>query len=238
MPVWTLANIKTKVEQDLDTEDELFVQDSELTGYINEAIREAEAEIIKLGIQDEYFLSKMPAFNLVSGTEAYAMPTGVTGEIYANKIKRMVYMNGTRRYPIKRLRGTKMIEKYHDLNYLPSGLDEYRYLILNDLATGPKIILTPTPQENTANAVTIWYVRNAKELVAAGDVCDIPEFINFIMQYVKVKVYEKEVGHPNIPLALSALEKQRTLMIETLTDMVPDEDTELEQDISFYEESI
>jgi hypothetical protein len=237
MPVWTLTNIKTKIEQDLDTEDELFVQDTELTGYINEAIREAEAEMKKLGVADEYFLSKM-TFSIVNGTESYAMPTGASGEIYANKIKKMVYINGARRYPIKRLRGTTMIERYHDVNYLPSSTEEYRYLILNDATAGTKIILAPTPMESVTNAVTIWYVRNAKELTAVGDICDIPEFINFIIQYVKKRVYEKEVGHPNLPIAMADLEKQRTLMIETLTDMVPDEDTELEQDQSFYEESV
>jgi hypothetical protein len=233
MATWTLTNIKAKIERDLGTEDELFIQDTELTEYINEAIRECEAEIHKLGAEDEYFLSKATA-NVVNGTEAVDLPA----DIYGNKLRRVIYLNGTKRYPVRQLKGTQKFERYHDLNYLPTGTEDYRYLLTNVSGTGVKMILAPTPQESVTNGLTMWYVRNAKELSAGSDVCDIPEFINFIFQYVKVRIYEKEVGHPNTQKAMMDLEKQRQLMIETLTDMVVDGDNTVEQDITFYEESV
>jgi hypothetical protein len=232
MATWTLLDIRNKIEKDLATEDELFVQKTEFSGYVNEAIREAEAEIHKLGLDDNYYLSKS-TISLVNGTAEYSLPS----DIYANKIKNMFYLNGAIRYKILRLRGTKALNYFHDLNYLATGTEEYRYLILNDASSGPKIVFSPTPKETVSDVITIWYVRDAKELSNDSDVCDIPEFINFILQYVKNRVYEKDVGHPNAPKAASDLEQQRALMIATLTDMVADGDNVVEQDISFYEES-
>jgi len=64
-------------------------------------------------------------------------------------------------------------------------------------------------------------------------VCDIPEFVDFVLQYMKVRCYEKE-SHPNLGLAVAALESKRKNMNDTLANMVPDGEQELEQDTEFY----
>ena len=51
----------------------------------------------------------------------------------------------------------------------------------------------------------------------------------------KVKVYEKE-GNPNLGLARTELEEQRRQMVSTLSNMEPDGDTEIEKDLSHYED--
>lgn len=233
MANWTLAQIRSKVERDLATEDELFVQPKEWIDYINEAIREAEAEITKLGLDDEYFLTKT-TMSIVQGQAEYSLPP----DIFANKINRVIYENGAVRYPIKRLRGSKAIEHFHELNYLPTGTDYYRYLITNDGVSGVKMQIAPTPQVSETNTITVWYHRDAKQLSVDTDACDIPEFVNFVLQYVKCRIYEKDVGHPNAQMAAAQLEKQRALMVETLTDMVEDGDNVMEQDTSFYQECV
>ncbi len=107
MKQWTLQEIRTKVEQDLDTEDELFIQPSELIGYINEAIDEAEANIVTL--YEDYFLTRAPIF-LVTGQNSYPVP----GNIYADKVRGMEYKNGPRYYPMARFRNLNKFDRTED----------------------------------------------------------------------------------------------------------------------------
>ena len=45
MRFWTTSEIVEKIERDCDLEEELFIQSTEMLGYINEAIDDAEAVI-------------------------------------------------------------------------------------------------------------------------------------------------------------------------------------------------
>jgi hypothetical protein len=224
----TLTQIVAKIEQDLDLEEELFIPSNEMLGYINEAIDEAEAVIHTL--YEDYFLTSA-SIALVAGTSIYLLPSN----IYANKIRNLVYSDGTTIFPIRRLRFNDQFEDAALINTF-SGTSFYRYFIINaSAAAGMQIKLFPAAQETSATNVTIWYLRNANRLAVAADTCDIPEFINFVYQYVKVRCYEKE-GHPNTEAARNSLEQQRQLMVDTLTSMEPDGDTTIEQDVSSYRE--
>jgi hypothetical protein len=228
MKYWTYAEIKAKVERDLDLEDESFITDEELMGYANEAVDEAEAEIQTL--YEDYFLSRAP-LTLVQGTESYDLPD----DIYAHKIRKMVYRNGDRVRVFERIKDWRKFEKYAwDLTDATDPDGYYYWFLDNTTPTAPKIILAPTPKESGA-FVTIWHLRNATRFEADTDSCDIPEFVTFVMQFMKVRCYEKE-GHPNLPLAVAALENQRRLMRETLTAMTPDNENEIEPDLSHYED--
>lgn len=229
MELLTYADLRTKVEKDLDLETEDFIQSDEMIGYFNEAIDECEAEIHKLGMEDEYFLKKT-ALPLVQGQEEYDLPT----DIYANKIRHVVYKNGTKIFTIKRCRKDKFL-KYADYQLSPPT-DFYEYFIINPTAgEKPKIVLLPASRETSSTNVTIWHIRNANKLVGDDSVCDIQEFSSFIIKFVKWKVLQKE-GHPGQDSAKQELEEQRQLMKETLENMVPDEDSEIPGDYSIYEE--
>jgi len=224
----TLATIRAKIEQDLDLEEELFIPQNEILGYINEAIDEAEANIHTL--YEDYFLTSAN-LALVTGTSDYALPTN----IYANKLRGIQYANGSTIFKIRQLRDNERFESAALIN-LSQATDFYRYMLINDSAAGGIILrLFPSSRETSATNVTIWYLRNANALSAETDKCDIPEFINFIYQYVKVRCYEKE-GHPNLGVALTRLDQQKQLMVETLTSMVPDGDNTIEQDLTYYQE--
>ena len=229
---FTLAQLKTKIQQETASEDHLFIKDDELISYINSGIRSAEAEIHRLGQQDEYFLAKL-SLALVTSQEAYSLPS----DIYANKIRSVVYGNGSLVYEIRRIRGIHKFVKYKDVLTLSTSTEYYKYLLLNNQATGIQLLLSPPSYETSSSNVTIWYIRNAYQLTSDSDICDIPEFTDYVVQYCKKKIYEKEVGHPNYPDSVRELAELRTSMIQTLTDMVDDGDNLLEQDMSFYEEA-
>lgn len=241
MKTWTYSEVKTKIQRDLDLQDETFITADELIDYVNEGIDEAEAEIHKL--HEDYFLTSS-GITLVNGTASYVMPTS----IYANKIRGIVYQNGSRIYEVRRLRGQgKPIAKAL-MNYNPSSTDDYRYDISNDSV--PKVVFYPTPQESGAY-MTAWFLRNAARVPHVGDAkpvsgtysqaevdafsLDIPEFTSFVIQFAKVRCLEKE-GDPRLDGAVTILQQQRKMMIDTLTQMVPDDDDTVPMDLSFYED--
>lgn len=226
MRYWAYSEIKTKVEADLGLEEETFISDDEMLAYANEAIDEAEAEIHST--YEDYFL-KRGAITFVSGTDAYALPS----DIYANKLRGVFYRNGTNKYPILRERDNRKLVDYEDaIN--EGSLQLYKYFLINETAGTPQMLFVPTPLESGAY-VKFWYYRNANRLVATTDVCDIPEFVSFVIQFMKVRCYEKE-AHPSLGMAIQALEQQRAQMKETLSTMVPDANNEIEADFTHYEE--
>lgn len=225
---WTLQEITLKIQRDLDIEGETFIQDTELTEYINEAIDECEAEIHSM--YEDYFLDNAP-LTFVSGQDEYSLPD----EIYAHKVRRITYRNGSKVYTLHRVRDWFKFERY-ELERVTEAATEYVYFIINQTPGAPKILLSPPAKEDGAFA-RIWFLRQANRLSDVSDVCDIPEFINFIFQYVKVRVYEKE-GHPMLMKAMADLDRQRSLMVGTLASMVPDADNEIEPDLSHYEEMV
>lgn len=217
----TLAQLKTLIKDPLDLNEEIFVDDSEITAYINDGIREAEANINT--IYEDYFLTtaKIP---LVAGTSVYTLPA----DIYANKIRGFIYDDGSDSYQVAKLRDFK------EIPFLEQSWS-YQFLLTNSGTTGVELNLYPTPRITSATALTCWYLRNAKQLSDDTDVCDIPEFSSFIVQHGKVRCMEKE-GHPLLEMAQRDWERQRTLMVETLSAMIVDADNKITMDVSAYEE--
>lgn len=222
MNLVTYSSIKTKLYNDLDLYDEDFISEAEFLGYINEAMDDGESVIHNLGLESRYFLNT-DTLTLVSGTADYSMPS----DIYANKMVKVLYVNGSKSYEVTRVR---------ELNEIPlfgTG-EDYKYLILN-LTAGISMRLFPTPTESGAY-ISRYYIRNMRALTtstSASNTCEIPEAINFIYQHVKVRVYEKE-GNPNLEKAISDLKIQHDLMVQNLQEMVPDGDNKIPIDSDFY----
>jgi len=227
--LFTYSDIKTKLLNDLDIQDLDFINgETELLGYINEALNDAEALVHTLGLEADYFLTPS-TITLVSGTEDYVLPTN----IYASKIKALFYVNGEKKYEIIRIRNLR------ETPYFQAG-EYYKYQLLTTTGTANnmRMRLYPTPAESGA-FLTMWYIRNLTTMTtstAATNVCELPESVNFLLQHCKVRIYEK-MGNPNLQLAMQQLLIQKQLMVETLQEMVPDENTLVEPDLSFYEDA-
>lgn len=227
----TLDQIRTKISRDLDIEEEEFIQPDEIIEYINDAISEAEAHIINLGLRDKYFLAKA-SLDIVQGEEDIALPTN----IYSNKIFKLVYKNGNEIYTIKPIDSQRMYEDIEVINQSPAS-QNYSYLIRHDTPGEEVIQIIPPARETLSGVIKCWYYRDANRLEADDDICDLPEIaIQFVYQSVRVRVYEKEKGQPWM-VALQELEKVKSLMVETLQQQIVDSDlTKAEQDMTIYEE--
>lgn len=227
MRIWLYEDVKKKVLKDLDLEDEQFITPSELMGYCNEGIDEAEAEIMKL--HEDYFLSSA-SITLEEGESDYDLPE----DIYAQKIRAMLYINGEQKYLIKRIRN---FNKFLNITYgAENHGQDYCYFIKNpSVSTGYQAVLLPAAREDGA-FVTLWYIRNAARITSEDDRMDIPEFVNFVIAYMKAMCLAKENAGEIPANAASFLAQQRKMMVDTLTEMVPDDDSEVPGDFSHYEE--
>lgn len=224
---WTWARIKAKVRRDLDLEAETFINEEELLGYANEAIDEVERQIHTL--YEDYFLTRAD-LTLVSGQEEYDLPA----DIYAMKIRALVYRKDTSVWKIHRIRDWYKFEQYEVEKTGIQNYVQYGYFITNASAGTPKILLAPTPNEN-GSFVKVWYIRNANALSVDTDICDIPEAVNYIMQYIKVRCMEKEL-HPALPKAVQDLEVEKQTTVAVLSQMTPDSENEIEPDFRLYED--
>lgn len=212
MTLWTLAQIRTKVQNDLDLQDETMITASELTAYINQAIDETEQLVIT--IYEDYLLQET-ALPLVTGTSEYDLPAN----IYAHKIRKVFYNDGGTKYEVKRVR---------DLSQIPhiEASENYRYVVMMNSAGQFRLKLYPASRETSTSNVTIWHIGNANTLSLDDDILNIPEAAQFVICRAKLECARKE-GHPIQVTLAGEVEKQRELLIETLTNMVPDEDNEI-----------
>jgi hypothetical protein len=226
----TYAQMKAKIERDWDLEEEEMIPDTELMELFNDAISEAEAIMVRLGVNDDYFLTKT-LLSLTSGSADVTAPT----TIYANKIRKIVYNDGTKVYEIRRLKGPDMfLEVAHAANSTTSD-PYYKYFIRNDSSSGNKIQLVPASTITNSTYATCWHVRSATRMTTSASICDIPESYNFIYAHVSWRVLGKD-GDPRAAAANQEREKQKQLMIETLETMVDDGDNEIVPDVTHYDE--
>ena len=230
MKYWTLAEIRAKIVQECDLEDEDFVRSTELRDYINEAIDEAESEIH--GLYEDYFLKQIDV-PLTAGTELLSIPA-LMPDIYGEKIREIMFYtgDGTKVYEVKRLAESR---KFAERAIFRTNVstDLVQFYTRNQTPGNPEIVLVPKATES--GFLEISYLRNANRLVLETDICDIPEFVSFVTAHAKVKVYEKE-GHPGQQAAMVKLDRERERMVGTLAAKTPDGENKIEMDLSFYED--
>lgn len=230
MTTWTKLAIIDKVEADLDLQEESIITASEMATYLNDAIADCEAVIQT--VDEDYFLTKA-SLALVQDTASYSLPT----DIFASKIRGIMYRNGPRAFEIKQIRKFKQFAEASDIDYSPTSDPEYKYLLVNTSnVTGVKIELHPPAQETSASNVTIWYLREASRLSLDADVLDVPEGINYIFAHMKKSCMAKENIGVAPPSAIADLERQEELLINALQNRIPDEDNTIQLDLSHYSE--
>lgn len=235
MALVTLLDAKNKVIRDLDLDHESFIRDTELIEYFWDAVRDVSSQLLKMNPGDNYYLAKAN-ISLVNGTGEYSMPSNIFG----NKLVRIIYENGNRIYPVKKLKGKYVFETYHVARYSPSGIPEYKYLIQNQsTSAGFQIALVPKSQETLANALTVWYLREPEKATLDAHYIDIPEeYIQYVYSFVKVECLKKDVGNPMLEVELALKVEMRKDMIDGLSDQTADGDNEIENDMQHYNDSI
>lgn len=223
----TFGTLKSDVRSEMDLIDEPIVTDTDLQVFAKEAIQLVHADI--LGIAEDYFLT-YKWITMVQGTSDYDLPS----DIFAQKIRRLVYINGLIIYPIRRIQGRRLFEAEAHITVFGASVD-YRYMLRNDSdASNCKIELLPAAREG-GNLIKCWYDREPAIPSADSDKIDIPEFYTLIKAYVKLKVATERLKIPEVVQDVkSEVDMKRTLLVETLQGRVPDDDNLVELDMDFY----
>lgn len=143
----TWGFIKTFVQRKLDLQEESFITPAELLDYAEEALRFCESVVHKLNIEDQYFTSVQP-ITLVQNKSEYDLPSNM----YANKIQRLIYNNGTRIWDIPRIRNEHRFTMGSMMDQYPPS-ESYGYILVNnDPRATTQIRLYPKARESSITA--------------------------------------------------------------------------------------
>jgi hypothetical protein len=227
----TFGELKDQVEQELDLEEEEFVQPAEMINYFNSAIRIVESEIIKLGLREKY-LQTDATVSVTQGVGDYDLPDNIV----ANKIRKVVYRDSVTIYTLLPLRGEEAYE-VEDVMNLYNTSEYYRYMLYK---TEEKSIfrIVPKAYKTVSEAIRIIYFKDLNRYTADNVICDMPDDICYevALSYVRWRCYAKET-HVNAPGEKENMGEMIQLMRETLQNQVADPDMDLvDKDLSMYEE--
>lgn len=217
----TFASMEADLKDELDLNDETFIQDDEMKRYFNEAVDMIEHQIHTMC--EDYFMA-YAEIPVVAGDTEIQLPSN----IYANKIRKLIWdYSNNEKYEILPIR---------DLMETPwvNTQDLYRYIFLNNGVTnvntiGTVLSIYPAFRSTSTTALKMFYIREAADYVDEDSVCDIPEWSNVIIQYVRYKCMIKE-GHPNSDQAKVDLDVIIKNMIEALRSRAMDENNKLALD--------
>jgi hypothetical protein len=218
----TWAEIRAEIQAEYDLSEETFVDSVELLQYANSAIEDIEKEIHT--IHDKYFHAETP-IALVTNTQDYILPT----DIFANKVTGIYYNNGTTKYEIKEIRDLAEILDVE-------SADDYRYKIVNTTSGGTKLRFYPPSRETSSNVI-MFYRRRIKLFTLDADTLDVPEAKEFIKQYVIDKAMNKERMTPDAPES-AALGRKRKALLDSLENMIDDNNNDIFISTDYYEEFI
>lgn len=181
MKIWTYLEMYNKFITDNDLADEKWATPDEVAGYFNEAFDEIKKDIADLN--KDYFLTKY-LVPIVQGTGSYNLPDNML----INKIRGMIYANGSVIYPIMRYRGANEFQNIAFTDQYGTN-DDYNYLLKNDYPGQAQFEMHPVaretaiypPQAGAFTPVYIWYLRDIVRVpiigtIGTGEFCN-PEVL-------------------------------------------------------------
>jgi len=233
---FTYLELKTQVSIEMDIQGETFVTPDELIGYFNRGIDSAKR--IVLDLYEDYLL-RSKTITLTSGKAEYTLPT----DIIASKIRSLILNDGSQLYKVIRIRELDKFEWIADIQKHGLASDYAYYLEHQTGNKGIRIILVPESRV-TGGVLDIWYLREPNKIPLTTEetqtdidetIVDIPEGHDYILQFVRDKIREKDNLPPQkdgggIPL----INLERSALQSVLKPAVPDNDDTIQQDLSHY----
>lgn len=121
---------------------------------------------------------------------------------------------------------------------IPNGARILTVLGPTDLALDSEVYATAAAEDivTKAPALLVWYIRSVSIPSDSTDLIDFPEFWPFIAQHMIVECLKKEIGNPRVDKEEKKLEQMRVQVLDTLSNMVPDQDDTIEKDLEAYTE--
>lgn len=192
----TLAELRLQARQRADMENSNFVQDSELTSFINNSIAELH-DIITEAYESEYNVlsTELP---VIDGEDSIDLPS----DFYL--LKGVDIKIDNQDYISLRPFNFNERNRYSELGVWDlAGITNVRYRLVGDT-------LRFTPRPDRTATVRIWYVPVATKLVNDTDsLNDINAFSEYVIVDAAIKMMQKEESDVSVLMAQKmALEKR------------------------------
>lgn len=193
----TLAELKLQARQRADQEVIGFIEESELTSYINNSIAELK-DLLAEAYGSDYDVEVTEALPITSGTESYDLPEDFY-ELKAVDIRigSEPWVNVTRYNFNERNRFSEF--NMWDL----TGLTNIRYRLV-----GNKIYFTPVPDSDAE--YRLWHVPVSTKLVDdADELDDLNAYSEYVIVDAAIKMMQKEESDVTVLMVQKqALEKR------------------------------
>ena len=238
----TLGDIRDNLKDDLGLGQKDWLTNDELNAYIRRAVRNVHADILTM--YEDYFLD-FSTVEVAGNSSFIEYPENC----YANKIRTVVFTNapvgsaGSYTTKITSFKDITKTEEYNILIDTPTS-SPVRYWIPHSSTKTVGEVKSPVRQMKLVPSAivddghaVIWYIRKPIHLENDEDVCDIPEFTDYVLALAK-KLYYAQDGDANYAIADKEAKEYKKLMQRTLSNMALDENTEMLQDNDFYNSSI
>lgn len=212
MATITLAQIKERSRQRSNMEESNFVEDAELTSYINSSIAELH-DLLVATYGPDYFVDTN-LFSTQADVADYSLPTNFY------KLKGVdVSVSGDDYFSLRPFNFNER-NKNQEGTWGVLGAPSLRYRLV-----GSKVRLSPTP--DAAHSIKLWYVPKAVELVADTDTyTDINGYIEYVIVDVAIKMLQKEESDVSILLS------QKDRLQRRIETMAQNRDAEQPESIS------
>jgi hypothetical protein len=236
----TLLEILSEVKDDLELSNEEaygdrsldpMISDTELKRYVNNSLEEITA--LTHAMYEDYFMT-YKTYTLTEGVSTYVLPT----DIHLKKIRRVIYHdevdpfygNGQQR-KVQRITNIDDTTGWENSN---SSTEAYMLVDESDIMSGLYTNYIKLFPKANGKYMTVWYYRELPAVSADTDVIEAL-FTRYLVADVIYKCLIKDVGNPMTQYIATNRKELKELMIQSLSNKVPDDQTDIIPDMSFYD---
>jgi hypothetical protein len=228
--LWTLADLTTKIQNDLELHGENIAEPLDIGSWINDAIDDAEQIIIDLF--SDFFLT-FDDLVVKAGQKIVPLPL----DSYEARIRGYFYSESG-------FDDAQPSGSFYKIKKLPLELignsqrnDDYQYRLINKTNVGIVFYMFPAIAADSNNKFRLWYIRKAKRLLDPGDYLEKGLRPQFILAHAKAAAMKKE-GDPMLEVEKLNLISQIESMKSSLSRLSDDdEDSYLYPDFHALDEA-
>jgi hypothetical protein len=229
--LWTLDELVTKIQNDLELHEEVFVTPGDITSFINDAIDAAEQIIIDLF--SDFFLTYVD-LTVKAGQTIIDLPN----DLFESRMRGIYYNeSGWSTTQMANQQYYKVKKMSLELNGYVQQNDAWQYRLVNSSSLTQKLFFFPAIDVDSDDRFRLWYIRRALRLKEPEDLLEKGLRPQYILSHAKCAIMQKE-GDPSLDVELGNLAKQEQALVSALSRLTDDdEDSYLYPDIHALSEA-
>lgn len=197
----TLAQLKIESRERADMKNSTFVEDSELTNYINNSISELH-DILIQAYDGDYYVNEI-TFLTTSKQESYELSTIIPADDFYKLRGVDAKLNNSEWFTLQPFMFNERNRRQNFGAWSYLGVSNVRYRLV-----GSTIRFTPVPDD--AIECRIWYIPSAINLANDTDTLkELNNFSEYIIVDTAIKMLNKEESDTSVLMTQKALLKRR-----------------------------